>query len=80
MIAQFMSFYKPGVTANQAQTKLEEQGPLKLTTLCPAGKLLQTKKDLISKPRPSHSSLVVALLSQVVALWTDPYGEWPTKY
>ena len=30
--------------ANQAQTKPEEQGPLKLTTLCPAGKLLQTKK------------------------------------
>ena len=35
--------------------------------------------DLISKPRPSHSSLVVALLSQVVALWTGPYGEWPTR-
>ena len=28
----------------QAQTKPEEQGPLKLTSLCPAGKLLQTKK------------------------------------
>ena len=35
---------------------------------CPAGKLLSNQKDLISKPRPSHTSLVVALLSQVVAL------------
>jgi hypothetical protein len=34
----------------------------------PAGKLLPNQNDLISKPRPSHSSLVVAWLSQVVAL------------
>jgi hypothetical protein len=35
---------------------------------CPAGKLLPNQNDLINKPRPSHSSLVVARLSQVVAL------------
>jgi hypothetical protein len=35
---------------------------------CPAGKLLPNQNDLISKSRPSHSSLVVARLSQVVAL------------
>jgi hypothetical protein len=35
---------------------------------CPAGKLLSNQNDLISKPRPFHSSLVVAGLSQVVAL------------
>jgi hypothetical protein len=34
----------------------------------PAGKLLPNQSDLISKSRPSHSSLVVARLSQVVAL------------
>jgi hypothetical protein len=42
-----------------AQTKPEEQGPLKL---------LPNQNDLISKSRPSHSSLVVARLFQVVAL------------
>jgi hypothetical protein len=35
---------------------------------CPVGKLLPNQNDLISKLRPSHSSLVVAWLSQVVAL------------
>jgi hypothetical protein len=35
---------------------------------CPAGKLLSNQNDLISKSRSSHSSLVVARLSQVVAL------------
>jgi hypothetical protein len=35
---------------------------------CPAGKLLPNQNDLISKSRLSHSSLVVARLSQVVAL------------
>jgi hypothetical protein len=35
---------------------------------CPTGKLLPNKNDLINKSRPSHSSLVVARLSQVVAL------------
>jgi hypothetical protein len=35
---------------------------------CPAGKLLPNQNALISKSRPSHSSLVVARLSQVVAL------------
>jgi hypothetical protein len=35
---------------------------------CPVGKLLPNQNDLINKPRPSHSSLVVARLSQVVAL------------
>jgi len=43
---------------------------------CPAGKLLSNQKDLISKPRPSHSYLVVARFSQVVALMMyGPYGE-----
>ena len=43
---------------------------------CPVGKLLPNQNDLISKPRPSHSSLVVVRLSQVVALMTyGPYGE-----
>jgi hypothetical protein len=52
-----------------AQTKPEEQGPLKLTTpLAPQVSYSQTKNDLISKLRPSHSSLVVAWLSLVVAL------------
>jgi hypothetical protein len=56
-------------TRHTAQTKLEEQEPLKLTTpLAPAGKLLPNQHDLISKSRPSHSSLVLARLSQVVAL------------
>src|SRR6185295_12083427 len=32
---------------------------------CPVGKLLPNQNGLISKPRPSHSSLVVALLSQL---------------
>jgi hypothetical protein len=42
---------------------------LKLTTpLAHAGKLLPNQHDLISKSRPSHSSLVLARLSQVVAL------------
>jgi hypothetical protein len=54
---------------HKAQTKPEEQGPLKLTTpLAHAGKLLPNQNDLTSKSRPSHSSLVVARLSQVVAL------------
>jgi hypothetical protein len=58
-----------GDTRHTAQIKLEEQGPLKLTTpLAHAGKLLPNQNDLISKSRPSHSSLVVAQLSQVVAL------------
>jgi hypothetical protein len=58
-----------GGTRHTAQTKLEEQGPLKLTTpLARAGKLLPNQHDLISKSRPSHSNLVVARLSQVVAL------------
>jgi hypothetical protein len=58
-----------GGTRHTAQTKPEEQGPLKLTTpLAHAGKLLPNQNDLISKSRPSHSSLVVARLSQVVAL------------
>jgi hypothetical protein len=35
---------------------------------CPAGKLLPNQNNLISKSRPSHSSLVVVRLSQVVAL------------
>jgi hypothetical protein len=35
---------------------------------CPAGKLLPNQNNLISKSRPSHSSLVVARFSQVVAL------------
>jgi hypothetical protein len=35
---------------------------------CPAGKFLPNQNDLISKSRPSHSSLVVARLSQIVAL------------
>ena len=35
---------------------------------CPAGMLLPNQNDLISKPIPSHSSLMVARLSQVVAL------------
>ena len=30
---------------------------------CPVGKLLPNQNDLISKPTPSYSSLVVALLS-----------------
>jgi hypothetical protein len=52
-----------------AQTKPEEQRPLKLTTpLAHAGKLLPNQNDLISKSRPFHSSLVVTRLSQVVAL------------
>jgi hypothetical protein len=52
-----------------AHTKPEEQGQLKLTTaLARAGKLLPNQNDLINKSRPSHSSLVVARLSQVVAL------------
>jgi hypothetical protein len=56
-------------TRHTAQTKPEEQRPLKLTTpLAHAGKLLPNQNDLISKSRPSHSSLVVARLSQVVAL------------
>jgi hypothetical protein len=38
------------------------------TPLAHAGKLLPNQHDLISKSRPSHSSLVVARLSQVVAL------------
>jgi hypothetical protein len=52
-----------------AQTKPEEQGPLKLTNpLAHAGKLLPNQNNLISRSRPSHSSLVVARLSQLVAL------------
>jgi hypothetical protein len=35
---------------------------------CPASKLLPNQNDLINKPSPSHSSLVVVRLSQVVAL------------
>jgi hypothetical protein len=35
---------------------------------CPVGKLLLNQNDLISKPRPSHSSLMVAQWSQVVTL------------
>jgi hypothetical protein len=35
---------------------------------CPAGKLLPNQNDLTNKPRLSHSSLVVAWLSQVVTL------------
>jgi hypothetical protein len=35
---------------------------------CPAGKLFPNQNDLINKLRLSHSSLVVARLSQVVAL------------
>jgi hypothetical protein len=35
---------------------------------CSAGKLLPNQNDLISKSKPSHSSLVVARLSQVVTL------------
>jgi hypothetical protein len=52
-----------------ALTKPEEQGPLKLTTpLAPQVSYSPNQNDLISKSRPSHSSLVVARLSQVVAL------------
>jgi hypothetical protein len=58
-----------GGTRHTALTKPEELGPLKLTTpLAHVGKLLPDQHDLISKSRPSHSSLVVARLSQVVAL------------
>jgi hypothetical protein len=35
---------------------------------CLVGKLLPNQNDLISKSRTSHSSLVVARLSQVVTL------------
>jgi hypothetical protein len=35
---------------------------------CPTGKLLPNQNDQISKPRQSHSSLVVARLFQGVAL------------
>jgi hypothetical protein len=58
-----------GGTRHTAQTKPEEQGPLKLTTpLAHAGKLLLNQNGLVNKSRPSHSSLVVERLSQVVAL------------
>jgi hypothetical protein len=58
-----------GGTRHTAQTKPEEQGPLKLTTaFAHADKLLPNQHDLNSKSRPSYSSLVVARLSQVVAL------------
>ena len=60
----------PGVQAQVRKPSTdqpEEQGPLKLTTLAPQVSYSKPK-DLISKPSLSHSSLVVALLSQVVAL------------
>ena len=68
MIARFMSFCKLGVTRG-TQTKPRSLGTIEARLpSCPVGKLLPNQNDLISKPRPSHSSLVVALLSQVVAL------------
>jgi hypothetical protein len=51
------------------QTKPRSAGTIEAhPSSCPVGKLLPNQNDLISKPRLSHFSLVVALLSQVAAL------------